>query len=48
VLFFTNYDAGPGIGDFKQKQFENIAGVLASGLWQTGVPSFQLKAAALK
>jgi prolyl oligopeptidase len=48
VLFFTDYDAGHGQGDSKQKQFENIADVLAFGLWQTGHPGFQPKASALK
>ncbi|MBC8109679.1 MAG: prolyl oligopeptidase family serine peptidase, partial [Verrucomicrobia bacterium] len=43
VLFFTDYEAGHGIGDAKQKQFEALADLLAFGLWQTGHPNFQLK-----
>ncbi|MBC8083411.1 MAG: S9 family peptidase [Hymenobacter sp.] len=41
VLFFTDYEAGHGIGDAKQKQFEVMADLLAFGLWQTGAPAFQ-------
>jgi prolyl oligopeptidase len=48
VLFFTDYDAGHGYGDSKQKQFENAADVMAFGLWQTGHPGFQPKATAVK
>ncbi|QJX47375.1 S9 family peptidase [Hymenobacter taeanensis] len=48
VLFFTDYEAGHGIGDSKQKQFETMADLLAFGLWQTGQPGFQPKSAAMK
>ncbi|MBX0292332.1 prolyl oligopeptidase family serine peptidase [Hymenobacter sp. HSC-4F20] len=48
VLLFTDYEAGHGIGDSKQKQFETMADLLAFGLWQTGHPRFQPKAAAMK
>ncbi|QIL77071.1 prolyl oligopeptidase family serine peptidase [Hymenobacter sp. HDW8] len=48
ILFFTDYDAGHGIGDSKQKQFETMADLLAFGLWQTGVPAFQPKTSAMK
>ena len=41
VLFFTDYEAGHGHGDSKQKQFEVLADLLAFGFWQTGQPSFQ-------
>ena len=43
VLLFTDYDAGHGIGNSKQKQFESVADVLSFGLWQTGAPGFQPK-----
>ncbi|WP_400192203.1 prolyl oligopeptidase family serine peptidase [Hymenobacter sp. B81] len=48
VLFFTDYEAGHGIGDSKLKQFETMADLLAFGLWHTGVPTFQPKVTALK
>jgi prolyl oligopeptidase len=48
VLFFTDYEAGHGQGNSKQKQFESVADVLAFGLWQTGAPAFQPKTAAFK
>jgi prolyl oligopeptidase len=48
TLFFTDYDAGHGIGDSRQKQFESIADLLAFGLWQTGAPAFQLLTTAVK
>ncbi|MBN1928283.1 MAG: S9 family peptidase [Chlorobiaceae bacterium] len=35
VLFFTDYEAGHGIGDMKTKQFESLADMLSFGLWQT-------------
>lgn len=41
VLFFTDYEAGHGMGDSKQKQFESIADLLAFGLWHTGTAGFQ-------
>lgn len=43
MLFFTDYEAGHGIGDAKQKYLESLAELLAFGLWQTGHPNFQLK-----
>ncbi|GAA4004011.1 prolyl oligopeptidase family serine peptidase [Hymenobacter fastidiosus] len=48
VLFFTDYEAGHGIGDSKQKQFESMADLLAFGLWQTGAPAFRPKLAVAK
>lgn len=48
ILFFTDYDAGHGIGDSRQKQFESIADLLAFGLWQTGAPAFQPLTTAVK
>lgn len=41
VLFFTDFEAGHGIGDRKTKQFESFADILSFGLWQTGHPEFQ-------
>lgn len=41
VLFFTDYEAGHGVGDTKTKQFESLADILSFGLWQTGHPDFQ-------
>lgn len=41
VLFFTDFEAGHGIGDRKTKQFESLADILSFGLWQTGHPGFQ-------
>ena len=46
VLFLTDYEAGHGIGNSKQKNFESLADVLAFGLWQTGHPAFQPAVAA--
>jgi prolyl oligopeptidase len=43
VLFFTDYNAGHGVGDSKTRQFESLADVLSFGLWQTGHPEFQVK-----
>ncbi|KAA9332072.1 S9 family peptidase [Hymenobacter busanensis] len=48
ILFFTDYEAGHGIGDSKQKQFETMADLLSFGLWQTGVAAFQPAATASK
>ncbi|OGX84991.1 hypothetical protein BEN47_15590 [Hymenobacter lapidarius] len=48
VLFLTDYEAGHGIGNSKQKNYEAQADVLAFGLWQTGHPAFQPVAAAAK
>ncbi|UOQ68440.1 prolyl oligopeptidase family serine peptidase [Hymenobacter volaticus] len=48
ILFFTDYDAGHGIGDSRRKQFESIADLLAFGLWQTGAPGFQPLTTAVK
>lgn len=45
VLFFTDFQAGHGIGDQKTKQFESLADILSFGLWQTGHPEFQLEPA---
>ena len=41
VLFFTNYDAGHGVGDSKQVEYAAVADLLAFALWQTGAPAFQ-------
>jgi prolyl oligopeptidase len=43
VLFFTDYNAGHGIGDQKTKQFESLADIISFGLWHTGHPGFQPK-----
>ncbi|RSK32474.1 prolyl oligopeptidase family serine peptidase [Hymenobacter metallilatus] len=48
VLFFTDYDAGHGMGDSRLKQFEAIADLMAFGLWQTGTSGFQPATAAVK
>ncbi|RYU79284.1 prolyl oligopeptidase family serine peptidase [Hymenobacter persicinus] len=48
VLFFTDSEAGHGIGDSKQKQFEVMADLLAFGLWQTGASAFQPAKVAVK
>jgi prolyl oligopeptidase len=48
VLLFTDYEAGHGIGDSKQKQFESVADLMSFGLWQTGHPAFQAPAVANK
>ncbi|GAA4362712.1 prolyl oligopeptidase family serine peptidase [Hymenobacter saemangeumensis] len=48
VLFFTDYEAGHGIGDSKQKQFDTMADLLAFGLWQTGHAKFQMPAMVTK
>jgi prolyl oligopeptidase len=44
----TDYEAGHGHGDSKQKQFESIADLLAFGLWQTSAPAFQPNSTAVK
>lgn len=43
VLFFTDFDAGHGIGNSKTKNFETLADVLSFGLWQTGHPEFSIE-----
>jgi len=48
VLFFTDYEAGHGMGDSRLKQFESIADLMAFGLWQTGAPAFQPDKVAVK
>ncbi|WP_197748840.1 prolyl oligopeptidase family serine peptidase [Hymenobacter sp. BT18] len=48
VLFFTDYEAGHGMGDSRLKQFESIADLMSFGLWQTGSPGFQPTATAVK
>lgn len=48
VLFFTDYEAGHGMGDSRLKQFESLADLMAFGLWQTGTPGFQPASAAVK
>lgn len=48
MLFFTDFEAGHGHGDAKQKVYESIADVLAFALWQTGAPEFQLNSTAGK
>ncbi len=42
ILFFTDYEAGHGIGNAKQKQWEQFADLFSFGLWQTGAPGFQV------
>lgn len=41
VLFFTDFEAGHGMGNSKTKNFEALADVLSFGFWQTGHPEFQ-------
>ncbi len=41
VLFWTDYEAGHGIGNTKTKQFESLADVYSFALWQTGNPDFK-------
>ncbi|QNH61650.1 prolyl oligopeptidase family serine peptidase [Hymenobacter sediminicola] len=48
VLFFTDYEAGHGMGDSRLKQFESIADLMAFGLWQTNAPGFQPNKVAAK
>ncbi len=43
ILFFTNFEAGHGMGNTKTKQFSKMADALSFALWQTGNPAFQLK-----
>lgn len=43
ILFYTDFEAGHGIGNTKTKAFENLADVLSFAFWQTGHPDFQLK-----
>ncbi len=40
LLFYTDYEAGHGIGDTKTKQFESLADIFAFALWQTGNQKF--------
>ncbi|MCA8832704.1 prolyl oligopeptidase family serine peptidase [Hymenobacter pini] len=48
VLFFTDYEAGHGMGDSRLKQFESIADLMAFGLWQTGAAGYQAPKVAVK
>ena len=43
ILFYTDYEAGHGIGDTKTKAFESLADVFSFSFWQTGHPDYQLK-----
>jgi prolyl oligopeptidase len=43
ILFWTDYEAGHGLGNTKSKQFDSMADVLSFALWQTGNPEFQIK-----
>jgi prolyl oligopeptidase len=43
ILFFTDFEAGHGMGNSKFKQFESLADMVAFSLWQTGHPDFQHK-----
>ena len=42
ILFFTDFEAGHGIGNSKSKQFESFAYVFSFAFWQTGHPDFQI------
>lgn len=42
ILFYTDYEAGHGIGNTKTKEIESMADIIAFALWQTGHPDFQL------
>ncbi len=41
IIFFTDFDAGHGLGNTKSKQFESLADILAFAFWQTGHPEFK-------
>lgn len=41
VLFYTDFEAGHGIGDSKSKSFNSFADIFAFALWQGGHPDFQ-------
>ena len=41
ILFWTDFEAGHGIGNSKSKSFENFADTFSFALWQTGHPDFQ-------
>jgi prolyl oligopeptidase len=43
ILFFTDYEAGHGIGNSKTKSFESLADVFSFAFWQTGNPDYQIK-----
>jgi len=43
ILFFTDYEAGHGIGNTKTKSFESLADVFSFAFWQTGNPDYQIK-----
>jgi len=43
ILFWTDFEAGHGIGNTKTKVFESLADVLSFSFWQTGHPDFQIK-----
>jgi protease II len=43
ILFWTDFEAGHGIGNTKTKAFESLADVLSFSFWQTGHPDFQIK-----
>jgi prolyl oligopeptidase len=43
ILFFTDFEAGHGIGDSKTKGWESLADLFAFAFWQTGHPEFQLE-----
>ena len=42
VLFYTDFEAGHGIGDSKTKSFESLTDQFSFALWQTGHPEFQV------
>lgn len=43
VLFLTDYEAGHGIGNTKDKVFQSLADGFLFALWQCGHPDFQIK-----
>lgn len=43
ILFWTDYEAGHGIGNTKTKTFESLADILSFAFWQTGHPDYQIK-----
>ena len=43
ILFWTDFEAGHGIGNTKTKTFESLADALSFSFWQTGHPDFQKK-----
>ncbi len=43
ILFWTDFEAGHGIGETQLKTIERWADFFSFALWQTGHPGFQVK-----